>query len=197
VSIKQVLEADLARAEIDLPVESIAGLCAYGDELERWSRRVNLTALKGHDLARRLIVEPIRIGRELELSGVLADIGSGNGSPAIPLCLTRSFGTVHLIEARARRAAFLRHIVGVLGLTYVRVHKTRTESMDRLPDAVDWTTLQAVAPTPELLGDLRRIAGQSTKIVWITSQQSPPVPAEHLVLPDSETEAWIFRLDQS
>ena len=64
-------------------------------------------------------------------------------------------------------------------------------------DAVDWTTLQAVAPTAELLGDLRRIAGQSTKIVWITSQKSPPVPAEHLVLPASEAEAWIFRLDQS
>jgi 16S rRNA (guanine527-N7)-methyltransferase len=191
------LEAELARAEINLSVESIAGLSMYGDELERWSPRVNLTALQGHDLARRLIVEPIRIGQELGLSGVLADIGSGNGSPAIPLCLTRPFKAVHLIEARARRAAFLRHIVGVLGLTYVRVHKTRTESMDRLPDAVDWTTLQAVAPTAELLGDLRRIAGQSTKIVWITSQKSPPVPAEHLVLPASEAEAWIFRLDQS
>ena len=173
-------------------------LSTYAAELERWNRSINLTALRGADLRRRLIVEPIWIGHQLQMSGALADVGSGNGSPAIPLCVTRSFSEVHLIEARAKRAAFLRHIVMKLGLERVVVHKSRLEAMPVALGSLDWITLQAVAATRELLAALRPSTSLTTRVVWITSRQAPPVPPDqHLTVPGSDTEIWTFHLDHS
>jgi len=197
MSYREILQAELERIGLSAPQEIQERLAGYSDELERWNRTVNLTALRGVDLVRRLIVEPIWVGQQLQMSGVLADVGSGNGSPGIPIGLTRPFSGVHLIEARARRAAFLRHMKMRLGLTEVSVHKSRLEDTNAL-GPLDWITFQAVAATRELLAALRPLASQTTRVVWITSRQEPPVPAdEHLTVPGSGAEVWTFHVDHS
>ena len=177
---------------------TVAALSTYANELVRWNRAVNLTALKGKDLVRRLIAEPIWIGRELEISGELLDVGSGNGSPAIPLALTRKLDQVHLVESRTRRVAFLRQIVQQLQLSNCKVLKTRLEEMSPDIGRLDYVTLQAVAPDPNVLSALRRSVCEKTKLVWITSARPQPAAnAVHLAVPGSNTEVWVFRLDQS
>ena len=86
----EVLESELRKFDIDLPSSQKLALAAYCDELHRWNKRINLTGLSGADMVRRLVVEPGWIGLQLQLTGVLADIGSGNGSPAIPLHICRT-----------------------------------------------------------------------------------------------------------
>ena len=96
-----------------------------------------------------------------------------------------------------RRAAFLRHVIVKLGLTGVAVDRCRIEEMPEKALFSDWITLQAIDPTPELIGALKRIADATTRVVWITSVATPPVAgAEKLEIPGGTTKIWVFRLDQ-
>ena len=196
MSFFEVLESELRTFEIDLPTTQKQLLARYCDELVHWNKRINLTALIGSELVRRLVIEPAWIALQLQPQGILADIGSGNGSPAVPLHVICNFRKVNLIEARAKRAAFLRHLTTTLPLPDVVIHRARFDEVAPKLRRVDWITLQGVALTSELLGSMKQIASETTNIVWITSAAVPlPLnPVRTLLVPLTGTEVFLFRL---
>src|SRR5262245_7655980 len=117
----------MERVVLPIPTTACEALATYCQELERWNQKINLTSLVGSNLVRRLVVEPIWIAEDLKIAGNVVDIGSGNGSPAIPIRLYRPLTHLHLVETRSRRAAFLRHLKSTLALKNVDVHRTRFE----------------------------------------------------------------------
>lgn len=195
MSLLEVLESELRKFEIDLPPEQKRTLARYCDELVHWNRKINLTGLTGPDMVRRLVVEPVWIALQLKPHGVLVDIGSGNGSPAIPLHVVCNFQTAHLIEARARKAAFLRHVIAALKLPEVVIHRTRFETVVSELKPADWISLQGVALDRPLIDSIKQIASVTTNIVWITSAavETPVNPVLRLRVPFTETEVYIFR----
>jgi len=198
VSMPEILELELRNAGLKLSPAKQLQLATYAAEIEHWNHAVNLSALLGAALVRRLIVEPIRIGTQLEMSGVLADVGSGNGSPGIPLALACDFRAVHLIEPRLKRASFLRNVVAKLGLKDCVVHRSRIEDIADGALSCDWVSLQAIDPTEDIVEALRRISTPTTKVVWITSRAHPPVEsAVKIEGPDKIIRGWSFRLDQT
>jgi len=65
----------------------------YYELLERWNRTINLTSLRNRDAAMdRLLIEPIAASTFLPNRPRLMDIGSGGGSPAIPLAIATGAG---------------------------------------------------------------------------------------------------------
>ena len=68
-----------------------------------------LTALKDRDEARRVLVEDALRGVELVASmpGAIVDVGSGGGTPGIPLAAALPEREVTLVEAERRKASFL------------------------------------------------------------------------------------------
>ncbi len=194
----KLVESELEKFQIAVPAAQIDRLAQYCEELDRWNKKINLTGLAGEAMVRRLVAEPAWIGNELQLEGTLIDIGSGNGSPAIPLDVMCPLSTCHLIESRTKRAAFLRHVVQVLNLDGVVVHRARFQDIAATFEA-DWITLQAVAMTEELIASIRRFAKATTAIVWITSQSVETVlrPFKTLTVPVTATRVFLFRLDLS
>jgi 16S rRNA (guanine527-N7)-methyltransferase len=81
----------------------------------------------------------------------LADIGSGAGLPGIVLALLRPEAQVTLVEAMARRVAFLEECVAELGLANVSVLRGRAEDLAGHL-VVDVVTARAVAPLERLAG---------------------------------------------
>jgi 16S rRNA (guanine527-N7)-methyltransferase len=190
------IETALHELLVEIPSTQSERLARYCAELEHWNKKVNLTGLSGADLARRLVAEPVWIAKQLNPTGHLLDIGSGNGSPAIPIHIVCQLRTSHLVESRAKRATFLRHAAATLGLKGVEVHKDRFENLNLNNVKMDWITMQAVALTPDLLVAIRRIAHKSTTLAWITADASPPIPPrERLQAPHSRTEVLLFTLD--
>ena len=191
----EVLESELRTFEIELASEQKLALARYCDELVRWNKKMNLTGLSGTDMVRRLIVEPLWIGHQLKPQGIFADIGSGNGSPAIPLHVVCKFSKAHLVEVRARKGAFLRHIATTLKLSGVIVHRARFEAIASGLKPLDWITLQGVALTEELLNSIRNIASATTNVVWISSRdtRSPSNPVRTLRVPFTGTSVLLFR----
>ena len=88
-------------------------MASTSDLLERWLEAVvatpGLTALKDPDEARRVLLEDALAGLELlrPLAGPIVDVGSGGGTPGIPLAASLPDREVTLLEAERRKVAFL------------------------------------------------------------------------------------------
>lgn len=107
------------KAGLTLRPEVAARLETYFDLLTRWNARINLTALNlstGDEAIDRLLVEPLIAARSLRASdATLIDIGSGGGSPAIPLAVAGGL-KLTMVEVKVRKSAFLREVVRTLGI---------------------------------------------------------------------------------
>jgi 16S rRNA (guanine527-N7)-methyltransferase len=113
----RVLSDRASRAGIALPDSLSAPLIAYFELLSRWNRTINLTSLADPaEAVDRLLLEPVLASAHLPHREVLVDLGSGGGSPAVPLALATGATRLVMVESRVRKAAFLREVQRELGL---------------------------------------------------------------------------------
>ncbi len=143
---------------IDAPLAD--ALTAYYDLLSRWNRKINLTSITQPDEAvDRLLLEPLLASRHLPMtSRSLVDVGSGGGSPAIPMKLAVPGLSLRMVESKVRKSAFLREVVRQLGLTATFVENTRYEellSRPELHEAADLVSLRAVRVEARVLMSLQ------------------------------------------
>src|SRR5579864_5468454 len=106
-----------------------ATLQIYLDELERWNARINLTSVPVGERWARHVEESSHL---LEVaapdSGArVVDVGSGTGAPGLTVAVLRPDLDVTLLEADARKVAFLDHVAGLLRLSRLRVDPRRAE----------------------------------------------------------------------
>ena len=150
----QGLERDLSDFLARLP-----GLCpeatptqleCWGEQMHQyvallyaWSGRMNLVSSRDRSkLASRHLLPSLAMRQVLIQSphSVVADLGSGSGLPGIPLKISLPDAEFQLIEARRRRASFLREVTRRLGLSKVEVINARAEDWScpepRRPDVV-------------------------------------------------------------
>jgi 16S rRNA (guanine527-N7)-methyltransferase len=178
--------AALAGAQVS--VEQAEALAAYLDVLRRWNQRSNLTAFElspPTDAAiDRLIVEPVAAVRRVGSSDrVLVDIGSGGGSPAIPLRVMAPQLRAVLVEARTRKAAFLREVVRQLGLDQTEVENRRFEELagrSELQGTADLVTVRAVRISSEFWSNTRNMLRPSGRLLMFGTSEEfeglrPPI----------------------
>jgi 16S rRNA (guanine527-N7)-methyltransferase len=138
-----------ARKEnVSLPGDLADALLAYLELLALWNRKINLTSLEDPDAAiDRLILEPLIAAKHVPPEGAVIDIGSGGGSPAIPLKLAVPKLRLWMVESKVRKSAFLREAIRQLDLRETFVETRRYEEMLSLPamhESMDLVTIRAV-----------------------------------------------------
>ncbi|VAW21878.1 16S rRNA (guanine(527)-N(7))-methyltransferase [hydrothermal vent metagenome] len=134
----------------------LSDLQLFVDLLKKWQTIQNLVSRETlADLWMRHIRDSLQLLRYFPVQqGVVVDLGSGGGFPAIPLAiaLRKSDWKFHLIEANRRKCSFLRTVSRELALN-VTVHDSRIEKLDRqLIGNADIITSRATAPLVRLLG---------------------------------------------
>jgi len=150
------IAARLAEAGIDVAPEILDGCGAYLSLLTRWNLRMNLTALPltnpiPDSTIDKLIVEPLIAADLVPASySTWIDLGSGGGSPAIPLRLAHRQGFLRLVESRERKCAFLREAIRSLEIGHTRVDSIRFEALT-LERPIDLLTIRAVRLDASLL----------------------------------------------
>jgi 16S rRNA (guanine527-N7)-methyltransferase len=157
-----------------------AQLAGYYALLARWNRRINLTSLPldespGVDTLDRLIFEPLIASALVGDEPVSwLDVGSGGGSPAIPLKIVRPRLALTMVESRQRKAAFLREAVRVLGLARTDVLTERVEALSQ-SDRRSWdlVTVRAVRTDETLLGVIGALLASGGRLILFGPDRVP------------------------
>lgn len=113
--------AEVRRVSDRLSAHQVAQLETYARLLADWNARLNLTGFSLENDIRlaldRLVLEPILaaafVTRDIP---TLVDIGSGSGSPAVPLLVAAPWLELTMIESRQRKSVFLREAVRATGM---------------------------------------------------------------------------------
>jgi 16S rRNA (guanine(527)-N(7))-methyltransferase RsmG len=161
---RERLSARARSAGVSITADAQAQLEAYFRLLARWNSKINLTALPVRrptdQTFDRLLIEPFAAARYVAGSAQRwFDVGSGGGSPAIPLKIAHPRAKLTMIESKTRKAAFLREAVRAVGLADVRVENQRFEEVARgtEPRTIDLVTLRAVKSDASLSAGIHRV----------------------------------------
>jgi 16S rRNA (guanine527-N7)-methyltransferase len=154
--------------EIALPAGLLQQLSIYYELLRTWNRRINLTGFPLDNptdpALDRLILEPLAAARLVgDSRAAWLDLGSGGGSPAIPLRLAKPGLHLTMVEARGRKASFLREVVRQLELPDVAVVQSRFEDLNIEREA-ELVSIRAVRCTPELFKLLSRMLAHDGRV---------------------------------
>jgi 16S rRNA (guanine527-N7)-methyltransferase len=133
----------------------IAPLRRYAELLLEWNASANLTGARTLEEVEAQIADS-RVLLAVSWEGVhrIIDIGSGGGLPAIPLAVNLADVRFSLLEANARKCAFLEYVAGSLSLANVEVRPGRAEDLGHraeLREQFDRAISRAAAPPPVVL----------------------------------------------
>lgn len=132
------LDTALRELDLDLDVETRNKLLVYLEQLQRWNRTYNLTAVRDpsqmlvQHIFDSLAVVPslrIRLYKKIVSDIKIMDIGSGAGLPGVVLAIVHPHWHVECVDAVEKKTAFVRHVAGVLGLSNLVSTHQRVETI--------------------------------------------------------------------
>lgn len=182
---KTRLSRRTAKAGLFLSEELASALTAYYELLSRWNQKINLTALDNADEAiDRLLIEPVLAARAIAIEGIgpraLLDVGSGGGSPAIPLALALGpDASLMMVEVKARKSAFLREAIRQLSMSHAVVENRRYEELLARPELLegfDLLSIRAVRVEPKVLMTLQAFLRPGGELLLFRGPAGPAAP---------------------
>lgn len=168
---KQLLSERLGRMNLAVPEGASDRFELYLRLLRRWNAKINLTALPLDPPVAgtidRLLVEAVAASRLMEdLPGTWFDLGTGGGSPAVPLKILNPRRHLVMVESRAKKASFLREAVRELELAGADVENARIEdAVNQVSLDVDVVTARAITGRG-LFDSVDRLLGPQGKFLW-------------------------------
>lgn len=147
------------RLELQVTPTQRNKLLRYVEQMQRWNRTYNLTAVRdgGQMLVQHVfdslaVVQPIEAqtaGRALRIM----DVGSGGGLPGVVLAILHSAWHVQCVDAVDKKMAFVRQMSGALDLSNLQASHARVEALP--PSGCDIVISRAFAS----LLDFANLAG--------------------------------------
>lgn len=159
----------------DLTSEEIDQLATLLTELERWNRRINLTAIREPDeMVSGHILDSLAVRSTLRGPAVL-DIGTGAGFPGLPLAIVEPEMDFVLLDSNGKKISFVTHMIGELGLRNAEAIKARAE--DYAPgNRFDTVIARALATVPRLIELSAHLVGEDGQLLALKGKY----PAEEL-----------------
>ncbi|MGH8429635.1 MAG: 16S rRNA (guanine(527)-N(7))-methyltransferase RsmG [Solimonas sp.] len=149
---KELFLSEMRRLGVDVSRETAGQFDALVDTLTRWQKAINLVGRATlDDVWGRHILDSAQIAPLIpDTAGSLVDLGSGGGFPGLAIAILKPHLDVTLIEADARKAAFLGEAARRVGLARPpRIVIGRIGEV--AAGKADVVTARALAPLGQLL----------------------------------------------
>ncbi len=131
----EILNAGAHKLGFHLSTNQLEQFSVYYRELVDWNQRMNLTSITGYEkvqikhfldsLTVTLAMTPPAGSESLSV----IDVGTGAGLPGIPLKIVLTGINLVLLEATAKKANFLYHLIAKLGIDNVAIVVGRAEEV--------------------------------------------------------------------
>jgi 16S rRNA (guanine527-N7)-methyltransferase len=150
-----VLKEQLQKLELEVSNDSLAQLEVLVDELLRWTKRRNLTAITDRDeVLEKHLVDSLTMLPFAKSAGRLLDIGSGAGFPALPLKIACPALEIVSVDAVGKKIDFQKHVARKLGLRsftglHARIQDLEEEEIYRA--GFDLVTARALTSLEDLV----------------------------------------------
>lgn len=144
---KNRLIKGLSHWDLTCSSTQVDDLIVYLDELLRWNKKINLTAITepGEALEKHLI-DSLLMLLYVNTGEKIIDMGSGAGLPAIPLAITRTDLDITSVDSVGKKINFQKHIKRTLKLAGIRPINARVEALaesDEFSGTFDVVTARA------------------------------------------------------
>jgi 16S rRNA (guanine527-N7)-methyltransferase len=161
----QQLIAGARALDVPLSTEQAERLLQLLDELAKWNRTHNLTAIteRGEMITHHLL-DSLSVNAELR-GKTVADVGTGAGFPGLPLAAVNPERAFTLIDSNNKKVRFVAHAARTLGLTNVTAVHARAESSRASAQPFDTVIARAFAALPELLEKVAPLCGSETRVL--------------------------------
>jgi 16S rRNA (guanine527-N7)-methyltransferase len=140
-----------------------ARLLALLEELKRWNRRFNLTAIRAPDMLTHHLRDSLAVNRDLHGEHI-ADAGTGAGFPGLPLAVANPQRQFTLIDSSAKKIRFVAHAVQQLQLANVTAVHARVEAL-KVEAPFDTVVARAFAPLPRLVELVAPLCGPGSRVL--------------------------------
>jgi 16S rRNA (guanine527-N7)-methyltransferase len=157
------------------------------NELGRWGKRINLTAiLDPDDMIAAHVLDSLAVRPLLEGPQII-DIGTGAGFPGLPLAIAEPNIEFTLLDGNGKKISFVNHMIGELGLSNAVAVKARAE--DYAPgNRFDTVIARALATVPRLIELSAHLVREDGQLLALKGKY----PAEELESISTSPE-WEFR----
>ena len=142
--------------------------------LGQWNRRIDLTAART-DAERTdlMLADAALLSKHVPDNARVVDVGTGAGAPGLALALMRPDLQLTLVEPLAKRAAFLRTVIGSVARPDVKILLERGDAVAaRLPRSFDVAISRATLPPKEWLPLALRLAPEAWALL---ARDEPPI----------------------
>lgn len=168
-----------ARLGVALDAAQAAQLSRLLDELARWNRTYNLTAVTARgEMVTHHLLDSLSVAPHLR-GGLVADVGTGAGFPGLPLAVAQPQRRFTLLDSNGKKVRFVAHAARTLGLGNVEALQARAGDWTP-PAPFDTVVARAFAPLPDLVGRVAALCGPGTRVLAMKGRRDP---AERAGLP--------------
>jgi len=173
-----------------LPDAAVEKLVALLGELQRWGKRINLTAILDTDkIVHAHILDSLAVGPFVKGPRVI-DIGTGAGFPGLPLAIAMPDTDFALLDSNGKKISFVRAMIAELDIPNAIATKARAE--DYAPgERFDTVIARALALLPRLVELSAHLVREDGQLLALKGKH----PAQELE-PIIASAEWEYRVTE-
>ncbi len=210
-----MLQEMLQKLQLEIPQEELGLLELLVDELLRWTKRRNLTAItERNEVFEKHLVDSLTLLPFARQARRLLDIGSGAGFPALPLKIVCSELDVVSVDAVGKKIDFQKHVARKLGLkSFSGVH-ARIQDLQAVAEyraGFDLVTARALTSLHDLVAMAEPFLASGGRLIAMKGPEGEQEFSEyqerllaagwhpvlhHLVLPRSKAHRCLIELSR-
>lgn len=126
--LKDTLRRGVETLSLTVNEEQIEALIVYIEQLEKWNKIYNLTAIRDpQDMVVRHLLDSLALAPWCS-GETFIDVGTGAGLPSVPLAILFPNKAFHLLDSNGKKTRFLMQVKTALGSDNISIYHSRVES---------------------------------------------------------------------